>query len=315
LGVVLGLALAGVALGVGIGLIATNHREPTAGRAVPVPIAAPDTVAAQQAEAPLRLGPVAAPPPSPRPEPEAAPTMPGLPAVPVPAVPLPGAPAAEPAPRAPPASVGGPVICIDPGHPSDQSAGTQARSGRTEIEVNWWIGEKLEAELRARGYQVVMTKHSRGEMVTNRRRAEIANAAHARLLLRLHCDASSGTGYALYYPREAGHKDGHTGPSAQVREASAAAAEALHDGMKWRLAGALRDGGVLTDLQTGIGGKQGALTGSIFSEVPVVTVEMLVLTNDRDAEWVEHEGNQRLLAAALADGVERCVPPGVARRN
>ena len=35
-------------------------------------------------------------------------------------------------------------------------------------------------------------------------------------------------------------------------------------------------GGVKTDRQTAIGGKQGALTGSVFSEVPVVTVEMLV---------------------------------------
>jgi len=39
----------------------------------------------------------------------------------------------------------------------------------------------------------------------------------------------------------------------------------------------LKDGGVRGDSKTLIGSKQGALTGSIFSQVPIVTIEMVVL--------------------------------------
>jgi N-acetylmuramoyl-L-alanine amidase len=76
------------------------------------------------------------------------------------------------------------------------------------------------------------------------------------------------------------------------------------------LRGHLDDNGLRTDYQTKVGREQGgALTGSIFSEVPVVTVEMVVLSDERDAEFIKREEGQRRMAQAIAEGVVRFVQP------
>ena len=96
----------------------------------------------------------------------------------------------------------GAVICIDPGHTSETSAGTSSKDGKlSERHVNWIEAVRLRTLLADTGAKVVMTKASEGEVVTNRRRAEIANEAHADLLLRLHCDAGPQSGFAVVLPR------------------------------------------------------------------------------------------------------------------
>jgi N-acetylmuramoyl-L-alanine amidase len=67
----------------------------------------------------------------------------------------------------------------------------------------------------------------------------------------------------------------------------------------------LKDGGVRGDSRTLVGSRQGALTGSIFSEVPVVLVEMVVLSNARDAAFIKSASGQALMARAIADGIVR----------
>jgi hypothetical protein len=67
---------------------------------------------------------------------------------------------------------------------------------------------------------------------------------------------------------------------------------------------------VRTDYRTKIGREQGgALTGSIYSAVPVVTAEMVVLGDGRDAEFIKAEDGPRRRAEAIADGVVRFVDP------
>src|SRR3984957_15682006 len=79
------------------------------------------------------------------------------------------------------------VICIDPGHPSEVAEGTRGRH-ITEIQANWKIAVLAEADLKADGVQVVMTKNSEQQFVTNKHRAEIANHADANFMIRLHRD-------------------------------------------------------------------------------------------------------------------------------
>ncbi|MCL5459957.1 hypothetical protein M3M33_15070, partial [Loigolactobacillus coryniformis] len=81
-------------------------------------------------------------------------------------------------------------------------------------------------------------------------------------------------------------KDGVRGPSKSVIAASKRAASAFHSAVIKDLDGALKSRGVRTDKQTAIGGKQGALTGSIFSRVPVVLAEMCVLSNRKDEAFI-----------------------------
>lgn len=196
-----------------------------------------------------------------------------------------------------------PRICIDPGHPSEVSSGAEVQNGTTEVHIAWEVSLKLQKALQAQRVNVILTKSKEDELVKNRERAQIANTAGAALMIRLHCDATSDSGYALYYPDRQGTKDGATGPTPEVQQRSQQAAEIIHAAMATRLQGVLKDGGVRGDSKTLIGSKQGALTGSIFSQVPVVTVEMVVLSNKSDAEFIKSEAGQEKMAQALAAGV------------
>ena len=203
------------------------------------------------------------------------------------------------------------VVCIDPGHPSEVASGRNVQNGTSEAHVDWVVATKLREALEARGYEVVLTKSSEGELVRNKDRALIANRARAALMIRLHCDASTERGFAVYYPDRPGKaRDGTRGPGRGVIEESRRAAEALHAGLAEGLRGTLQDNGVRTDYQTKVGRDQGgALTGSIFSKVPVVTIEMVTLSDPADAEFIKTEEGQRRMADAIADGVARFVAP------
>ena len=210
-----------------------------------------------------------------------------------------------------------PIICIDPGHPSEVNNGLTVQNGATETHIDWVVAEKLKAILTRQGYKVIMTKSSEKELVKNKERALIANRARATLMVRLHCDSSSDKGYALYYPDRQGTTQGKTGPTADIMKRSKAVAQALDSSMAKALDGTLKNGGVRGDSKTAVGGKQGALTGSIFSEVPVVTIEMVVLSNKGDAEFIKTEEGQQQMAEAIADGISHFAPipaPIVSRR-
>ena len=197
------------------------------------------------------------------------------------------------------------VVCVDPGHASETSRGTESRDGKlTELHVNWVVSQTLQRLLEGAGATVVLTKQREMQVVTNRRRAEIANAAHAKLFLRLHCDSGEQSGLATYYPDRQGTRFGVTGPSPSVMTASHHAAQIFQPAVIAALHGSLRDAGIKGDSKTGVGGKQGALTGSIFSQVPALTVEMCVLTNAHDYKFIRTEVGQREMAEALLNGVE-----------
>lgn len=208
-----------------------------------------------------------------------------------------------------------PVIVIDPGHPSEVSSGAEKQNGTSEVHIAWLVAQRLAPLLTAKGYRVVMTKPTERKMVTNISRAEIGNQARAALAVRLHCDASSDSGYAIYYPDRLGTAHGKTGPDTSVRRRSHEAAESMHLSMASIIGKSLKDGGVRGDSKTAVGSKQGALTGSIFSTVPVVLVEMVTLSNKRDAAFIKSVKGQNIMARAIADGVARYVPVSVPGRK
>jgi N-acetylmuramoyl-L-alanine amidase len=199
------------------------------------------------------------------------------------------------------------TVCIDPGHPSEVGRGTAGKSV-SEIQVAWEVGTALRDVLVKDGYRVVMTKSKRDQVVTNRKRAEIANEAKADLMLRLHCDASTDRGYAIYYPGQRGTVNGFTGPSMSVVQFSSLAAYAFHGAFSRTIGSRLQNNGVKTDTQTSIGAKQGALTGSIYSERPVILVEMVVLTNPKDEAFISSKAGKQVMVEALRQGVQAAVP-------
>lgn len=218
------------------------------------------------------------------------------------AAPLPAAPAPERART---------LVCVDPGHPNSFNPADDIVNGTTEARVNWQVGVRLERVLKEAGYDVVMTRNSETHSVENKDRARLCNAAGAALVVHLHCESTPGTGFALYYPdREGVHdykndpENGFRGPSAQVRDGSRGLAAQMQAGMRAGLAGVLADKGVFGDSRTAVGSRQGALTYSIFSEIPTLTIEMVVLTNKKDAAFIKAAEGQEKMAAAIAAGIK-----------
>jgi N-acetylmuramoyl-L-alanine amidase len=206
----------------------------------------------------------------------------------------------------PPAAAGsldGVKICVDPGHPSENGAGCTGAHGTKEYKITWVVGQRLAKLLRDAGATVVLTKSSEGQTVTNRRRAEIANEARVDLAVRLHCDSGGSSGFAFYYPDRQGTVQGVTGPSESVRRRSKLAAYGVYPQMKEKLAGYLPGRGLHGDSETDIGGRQGALTGSIFSHVPVFTIEMCMLTRAADEEFISSSSGKWKMAGSIKAGI------------
>ena len=196
-----------------------------------------------------------------------------------------------------------PVICLDPGHPSEVGKGTRGKKV-TELTAVWEIAVAAKPILEAKGIKVVMTKSSEEEFVANKKRAETANKAKADLMVRLHMDAAPARGWGTYYPHQQGTVQGVTGPSKWVLKESKAAATAFHKGVFSVLKGKHPDRGLMTEAKTAVGARQGALTGSIFSEVPVVLVEMATLTLKDDEAFVASASGKKLLVDAVVAGTE-----------
>ncbi len=196
-----------------------------------------------------------------------------------------------------------PVICIDPGHPSESGRGTRGKQS-TEIEVAWEIGRLLEKRLVREGFKVVLTKSSGNRYVTNKQRAEIANKHRTDLMLRLHCDASSRSGASVYYPGRQGRSGNFVGPPLEVLSRSKTVAEEFQAAFRTALKGKLDVAPLQTDQATRIGAKQGALTGSIFAKVPVILVELCVLTNRKDEQFILSKAGREAMVNALLSGVK-----------
>jgi N-acetylmuramoyl-L-alanine amidase len=197
-----------------------------------------------------------------------------------------------------------PLIAIDPGHPSETSQGASGSAGATEIDVNWDIAQRLRTLLESEGYRVVLTKLVKEELVTNRHRAEVGTLHGADVMVRLHCDAGEHRGTATFYPDRQGQRWGVTGPSQEVIDGSAAFAGVFHPAMIAALGSGWPDLGIKGDSKTFVGSQQGALTGSIFSTIPVVTVEMAVITEPEDEAFIGSPLGQDRMAQAIFTGLD-----------
>ena len=200
------------------------------------------------------------------------------------------------------------TVCIDPGHPSEVGSGTQGKK-ITEIHAAWKVAILLKKELQDAGLTVVMTKGNENQFVKNRDRAAHANKVKARLMVRLHCDSEAGSGFAVYIPKKQGTAQGKTGPSAKVITLCKKDGPIFHKELAFNLNGKLKDNGLLPDTATAVGGKYGALIGSIFSEVSVVLIEMCRLSNKKDEAFISSEEGQKSMAHALAMATLKVVRP------
>lgn len=200
-------------------------------------------------------------------------------------------------------------IAIDPGHQaqgnseqepvgpgSDQTkakvaSGTHGdTSGLNEYELNLAVSLKLRDELTARGYEVYMIRETNEVDISNRERAEMAAAAGADILVRIHANGSADTSVqgALTMAPSTGNP--YVGSLAlECQKLSQDIIDAF-----CASTGAASQGVYITDEMSGIN----------WSTIPVTIVEMGYMTNpDEDLRMASGE-YQDLMVQGIANGVD-----------
>lgn len=172
------------------------------------------------------------------------------------------------------------------GHSGDSGA-VSPHTGLKEKDVNLAAALKLQQELEARGYNVIMTR-STDVYITLMERANIANQANADVFISLHHNSIANPNVrgimTLYCPTfESEIKSVDQYPLAK----------AIQDQLVAQLG--VQDRGVI---------KRPELVVIRETKMPAVLVELGFLTNAREAQVVATDEYQRNAAKAIADGME-----------
>ena len=163
-------------------------------------------------------------------------------------------------------------------------------SGLNEYELTLLVSVKLQAELEARGYQVVMVRTSHDVDISNSERAAVANNAGADAFIRVHANGSEDSsehGILTICPTSSNPYMGNL--YSQCRSLS----ECVLDGAV-NATGANKKYIWETDIMSGIN----------WCTVPVTIVEMGFMTNPEEDSRMAEDGYQSQLAAGIADGVD-----------
>lgn len=202
------------------------------------------------------------------------------------------------------------LIAIDPGHQSrgnsnkeavgpgskttkaKVASGTSGVSTRVpEYKLTLAVSLKLREELLKRGYDVVMTRDKNDVNISNKDRALLANKSGADICIRIHADGSSNrsvTGATTLYP---------SSRNPYVSNLSKASK---------RLANA-----VLTSYceKTGIKNrgivKRDDLTGTNWSKIPVIVLEMGFMSNPSQDKQMQDKSFQTKMVTGICNGIDR----------
>lgn len=199
------------------------------------------------------------------------------------------------------------VVVIDPGHQSKANlsrepigpgstemkekvaGGSRGIKSRTpEYKIALEISMLLKAKLEAFGIKVIMTRTTNDVNLSNIKRAEIANTAHADLFVRIHTDGATNTrisGISTLYPA----LNKWTAP---IYKDSRKAAQLVQ-----------KDVVAMTKHNNNGTVARGDLTGFNWSKVPAVLVETGFLSNPAEDRLLNDPAYQELLADGISKGI------------
>jgi N-acetylmuramoyl-L-alanine amidase len=201
------------------------------------------------------------------------------------------------------------VVMIDPGHqlhgdstlepngPGSSEMKARVTSGTSggttgvdEYVLNLEISLALRDELEARGYTVYMTREVHEVSLSNKERAEMANALQADISFRVHCNGSDDTsisGALCMAPSASNPYVGELAADSQRLSQCVVDAYCKATGLKNR-------GVLLTDTMTGIN----------WCEMPVTIIEMGFMSNPSDDTNMQDDAFQVKMIKGMADGID-----------
>jgi N-acetylmuramoyl-L-alanine amidase len=160
-----------------------------------------------------------------------------------------------------------------------------------EYQLTLDVSLKLRDELIARGYNVFMVREANDVNISNSERALMATEAGADILVRLHADGaenSSASGILTLCPSSKNPYISHLYADSRALADAVLAATVEATGAK-------RRGVSEADNMTGIN----------WATMPVTIIEMGFMTNPGEDKLMQTAEYQQLLAAGIAEGIER----------
>jgi N-acetylmuramoyl-L-alanine amidase len=209
-------------------------------------------------------------------------------------------------------------VVIDAGH-GGENHGTASADGIAEKFVTLDIARRVQLEMRARGFETVMTREA-DETVSLQRRVAIANAGAADVFVSIHVNAfmsPSTLGIETYYlgPSDSGELDAiaerenqHSGYSmADLRtlldkiftDARRDESKRLASAVQHTLVGYARHSGSTAE-DRGVK----AFVVLVATDMPAILAEVSCLSNVHEAQRLSTPDYRQQIAAALAAGVE-----------
>ncbi|MDE7352266.1 MAG: N-acetylmuramoyl-L-alanine amidase [Acetatifactor sp.] len=176
------------------------------------------------------------------------------------------------------------------------SGGTSgSASGLKEYELTLTVAQKLEQELIARGYQVIMVRTTHDVNISNSQRAQVANDAGADAFIRIHANGSEDTtvnGAMTICQTE------NNPYNAELYEQSFNLSTLVLDELA-AAAGCKKRRVWETDTMSGIN----------WCQVPVTIVEMGYMTNPEEDLLMASEDYQDKIVQGIANGIDRFLNP------
>ena len=217
------------------------------------------------------------------------------------------------------------LVVVDPGH-GGKDPGTSAHGVR-EKDVNLSIGLLLEQELKARGYDVLMTRR-KDVYLKLQERTDIANNAGANLFVSVHVNAlpsaSRTSGFEIYIMALPTDKDALALAKIENREyleEKGTSAEEVdrRTEMLLRILGDMQQNNKIsesTELAEVLfaAGKQNGIPMRRVAQapffvlrgagMPAVLLETGFVTNATEAKLLAHQGYRQRIAQAMAAGIQ-----------